>query len=40
LATASRQAIGLHFAGSNAPETALAMDMPAVLNALDVAVVL
>ncbi len=40
LATASRQVIGLHFAGSNAPETALAMDMPAVLNALNVAVVL
>jgi endonuclease G len=39
LATASRQVIGLHFAGSNAPETALAMDMPAVLHALNVAVI-
>lgn len=36
----SRRAVGLHFAGSDAPETALAMDMPAVLNALDVAVVI
>lgn len=36
----SRRAVGLHFAGSNGPETALAMDMPAVLNALDVAVVI
>lgn len=35
----SRRAVGLHFAGSDAPETALAMDMPAVLNALNVAVV-
>lgn len=39
LEVASRRAVGLHFAGSDAPETALAMDMPAVLNALNVAVV-
>jgi hypothetical protein len=30
------QAVGLHFAGSNAPEQALALDMPTVLNALNV----
>ena len=28
--------IGLHFAGSNFPERALALDMPAVLDALNV----
>jgi hypothetical protein len=32
----TRQAVGLHFAGANLPETALAMDMQAVLEALNV----
>jgi endonuclease G len=32
----TRQAIGLHFAGATLPETALAMDMQTVLNALNV----
>ncbi len=32
----SRTALGLHFAGGDFPETALAMDLPAVLAALDV----
>lgn len=32
----TRRAIGLHFAGSNAPERGLALDMPAVLDALNV----
>jgi endonuclease G len=36
--TATRQVIGLHFAGSNFPERALAMDMQPVLNALNVTV--
>lgn len=31
-----RAAVGLHFAGGNAPERALAIDMQAVLDALDV----
>ncbi len=32
----SRNGLGLHFAGGDFPETALAMDLPAVLAALDV----
>jgi hypothetical protein len=36
LNTVTRQAVGLHFAGANFPETALAMDMRTVLNALNV----
>jgi len=32
----SRKAVGLHFAGSNGPERALAIDMPEVLDALGV----
>lgn len=35
----TRQVVGLHFAGSNIPERALAIDMPSVLDALDVDVV-
>ncbi len=34
----TRRAVGLHFAGSNQPETSLANDMQAVLDALDVEV--
>jgi endonuclease G len=33
---ATGRAIGLHFAGSNFPERGLALDMPAVLDALNV----
>jgi endonuclease G len=33
------RAIGLHFAGSNFPERGLALNMPAVLDALDVDIV-
>ncbi len=33
---ASHEAVALHFAGSNGPETALAIDMPRVLSTLDV----
>jgi hypothetical protein len=36
LGRATMQAIGLHFAGSDRPERALAMDMQSVLNALNV----
>jgi endonuclease G len=36
---ATRQVIGLHFAGSNFPERALAMDMQPVLDALSVTIV-
>jgi endonuclease G len=36
LEKATRRAIGLHFAGSNLPEEALALDMLSVLNALQV----
>jgi len=36
LDTATMQAVGLHFAGSNSPERALALDMQSVLNALNV----
>jgi len=36
LDSTTREAIGLHFAGSNLPERALAMDMSSVLHALDV----
>ena len=36
LDSATRQAIGLHFAGSDMPERALALDMQSVLNALNV----
>jgi endonuclease G, mitochondrial len=36
LNTGTRQAVGLHFAGANFPETALAMDMQTVINALNV----
>lgn len=32
----THQAVGLHFAGSNQPETALAIDMQQILNALNV----
>ncbi|MDZ7288915.1 MAG: S1 family peptidase [candidate division KSB1 bacterium] len=35
----TRQAVGLHFAGSNSPERALAIDMQTVLDALDVDIV-
>ncbi len=35
----TKQAVGLHFAGSNYPERALAHDMPTVLEALNVNVV-
>lgn len=35
----TRQAVGLHFAGSNRPERALAIDLQAVLDALNVDVV-
>lgn len=35
----TRRAVGLHFAGSNAPERALAMQMPSVLDALRVEIV-
>ncbi len=38
LETKSMAAVGLHFAGSNAPERALANDMQSVLNALNVAI--
>jgi endonuclease G len=34
----TRQAVGLHFAGSDFPERALAHDMPTVLEALNVAI--
>jgi hypothetical protein len=34
----SRRAVGLHFAGESDPSRALAIGMPAVLNALDVAI--
>ena len=34
------QVVGLHFAGSNYPERALAIDMPTVLAALDIDIVL
>jgi endonuclease G len=37
---ATRQAVGLHFAGSNQPERALALDMPSVLDALDIDIVI
>jgi len=33
---ATHEAVALHFAGSNGPETALAIDMPRVLQTLDV----
>lgn len=33
---ATRQAVGLHFAGSDMPERALALNMPSVLDALNV----
>jgi len=36
LDVASMRAIGLHFAGSDAPERGLALDMPSVLDALNV----
>jgi hypothetical protein len=36
----TRRAVGLHFAGSNNPEYALAISMPEVLNALDVEIAL
>jgi endonuclease G len=36
LESSTKSAIGLHFAGGNQPERALALDMQAVLNALDV----
>lgn len=36
LDTTTRQAVGLHFAGSDMPERALALDMPSVLNALNI----
>jgi endonuclease G len=39
LDNASKQAVGLHFAGSDRPEQALAMDMALVLNALNVRLV-
>ncbi len=39
LEATSRYAVGLHFAGSNAPEQALGLDMVAVLDALQVDVV-
>jgi endonuclease G len=39
LEKATMQAIGLHFAGSNMPEEALALDMLSVLNALKVELV-
>lgn len=35
----SRQAVGLHFAGSNEPERALSLDMLSVLNALNIDIV-
>jgi endonuclease G len=35
---ASQQAVGLHFAGSDVPEYALALSMPEVLDALDVSI--
>ncbi|MDX2032243.1 MAG: hypothetical protein SF339_16335 [Blastocatellia bacterium] len=35
----ARRAVGLHFAGSNAPERALALAMPSVLDALRVEIV-
>lgn len=34
------QAVGLHFAGSNRPERALALDIQPVLAAMDVAMLL
>jgi endonuclease G len=36
LGSATMRAVGLHFAGSNRPERALAMDLQPVLDALDV----
>jgi endonuclease G len=36
LDTRTREAVGLHFAGSDLPERALALDMQSVLDALDV----
>lgn len=36
LDSATMQAIGLHFAGSNSPERGLSLDMPQVLDALNV----
>ena len=39
LDAATRQAVALHFAGSDAPERALAMQMPAVLDALGIEIV-
>jgi len=36
LNTATRDAVGLHFAGSDLPERALALNMPSVLDALNV----
>lgn len=39
LDAATMEAVGLHFAGSNAPERALALDMPVVLEALNVDIV-
>lgn len=39
LESESRKAIGIHFAGSNDPEYGLAIAMPQVLQALDVAII-
>jgi endonuclease G len=36
ISSATREAVGLHFAGGNSPERALAIDMRTVLDALDV----
>jgi endonuclease G len=36
LNTVTKEAIGLHFAGSDMPERALALNMPSVLDALNV----
>jgi endonuclease G len=40
LEESTMQAVGLHFAGSDAPERGLALDIEAVLNALNVALVI
>lgn len=40
LEASTMQAVGLHFAGSNAPERGLALDIEAVLTALNVALVI
>ncbi|MCI0388268.1 MAG: S1 family peptidase [Acidobacteria bacterium] len=40
LDTTTRRSVGLHFAGSNYPERGLALDMRAVLNALNVNLVI